>query len=79
MIGPRYILREGSRGGERVLARSGDPAELLERRDKLRAGTSPRSLALDVLDLEAVDPPESGIVERCPACGHPILASRIDG
>lgn len=77
----RYILREGSRGGERILAQSDDPKPLLDRRDELvdraAAALGPRVI-LDVIDTDATDPPETGVMERCPGCGEPRLASELE-
>lgn len=74
----RYLLREGSRGGERILAQSPDPEPLFDRLDELKESASPWARVIDVIDTDATDPPESGVVERCPECGTPVLASRID-
>jgi hypothetical protein len=73
----RYVLREGSRGGERILADAIEPDLLFERLDELMAERHPPERRLDVIDTDATDPPESGVMERCPGCGVPTLASRL--
>lgn len=71
----RYVIREGSRGGERYLAQGNDPGLLLDMQARLERDTAYR---IDVIDTEATDPPETGEMVRCPECGAPVLASRID-
>lgn len=75
----RYVLREGSRGGERYIAVADDAVDLFGMRDHLRQQFSSRSRVFDVIDTDATDPPESGIVEQCITCGRPFLASAEDG
>lgn len=78
MRAERYIVREGSRGGERELVSFATPAEALERRDVYReAAGEGRAVVFDAIDTDAVDPPESGELDWCPACGKPELASRL--
>lgn len=74
----RFVLREGSRGGERILGQGDEPGALLELRDQLRERHSRFSRRFDVIDTEATDPPESGEMDRCPDCGEPMLASFLD-
>lgn len=78
VVSARYVLREGSRGGERILGQGDDPGPLLDRRDDQREVFPANRRVFDVIDTDATDPPESGVVERCPECGTPVLASRID-
>lgn len=72
----RYIVREGSPGGERVLAERESDAGALMRRDELRAACGSGRLVFDAIDTHATDPPESGELEWCERCGiGPVLAS----
>jgi hypothetical protein len=74
--GGRFVVREGSRGGERELASFGSPAEALERRDLYRkAAGDRRALVFDAIDTDAVDLDSPGILERCDECGGPTLAA----
>jgi hypothetical protein len=75
----RYLLREGSPGGERVLMSAREPVKPLDLRDELRAHYGPAKIGrrvFDVIDTDATDPPESGAVGRCVGCGEPVLESQ---
>lgn len=73
----RFVIREGSMGGEHDAGAGDDPGTLLKRRDWLRRGTDPRRFVFDVIDTESVDPPETGVVEWCEICEvTPMLASQ---
>jgi hypothetical protein len=76
-MGERYVLREGSRGGEREIAVSDDGRDLLELRDHLRERYSPHSRRFDVIDRDAADLGEHGFVEL-DEDGKPELASRLE-
>lgn len=74
----RYVLREGSRGGERYIAVADDASDLLPLRDRLREKVSSRHAVYDVIDTDATDPPETGIVDVDPTSGAPALQSVIE-
>lgn len=71
----RYVLREGSPGGERDLGRDDDPEVLLACIDVMEI---PRRRVVDVIDTDAVDQDEAGVVIRCPGCGRVTLRSRVE-
>jgi hypothetical protein len=64
-VADRYVLREGSPGGERDLVAADQPRGLLMDRDRMRAHAERRSLrrVYDVIDTDAVDLDEHGYVE----------------
>lgn len=67
---PRFLLREGSPGGERELARYDEPEEALQDRDDLRIVQGGLRRVFDVIDLEHVDLGSPGLIDWCERCGE---------